>query len=292
MAADAVRVISVIGAPAALLVGLAQNWEALVETHSERKLMVWGLFAVVMATYWSFGLLCLGIDTTETPKPVWSSRLQPRRHDARTPSVSRLCVVVLLNQLTILLPFSHLQYELHSRGVWSLGLRVHAGLPAVSEVAMHLLGLALLEEVCFYYSHRLLHTTWLYRWVHSTHHDFHAPTALATIYAHPFEVATSNVLPLILGPLALNCHLYTTVVWYVLAVLGSQWHHCGYSWPMSRTCAPGVLAPQPYFHDWHHERGGGAPGGGNYGLLGLLDLLHGTDCRWRRECRKSKKKAE
>jgi hypothetical protein len=28
------------------------------------------------------------------------------------------------------------------------------------------------------------------------------------------QVATGNALPLVLGPLLLNCHLFTTVLWY------------------------------------------------------------------------------
>jgi sterol desaturase/sphingolipid hydroxylase (fatty acid hydroxylase superfamily) len=77
---------------------------------------------------------------------------------------------------------------------------------------------------------------------------------------------------------------------YVIAVVGSQHHHCGYSWPRGRNLCGGGLfsvltpAPQPHFHDFHHERGGGAPGAGNYGLLGVLDWLHGTDRPWREHC--------
>ena len=90
--------------------------------------------------------------------------------------------------------------------------------------------------------------------------------ALAAVYAHPAEVATSNALPLVLTPLLLHCHLFTVVIWFVLAVVGSQLHHCGYSCGLSAPPQSGLLrfvvpVPQPEFHDWHHERGGGPNGG-------------------------------
>jgi fatty acid hydroxylase domain-containing protein 2 len=125
--------------------------------------------------------------------------------------------------------------------------------------------------------------------VHKQHHLFTAPVALAAVYAHPFEVATSNVLPLVLGPLLLRAHLFTVVVWYTFAILGVQVHHCGYElFPRQRI---GFPVQQPEFHDWHHQHGGGAPGGGNYGTLGIFDWLHGTDRKWRQE-RKGAKAAQ
>ena len=64
--------------------------------------------------------------------------------------------------------------------------------------------------------------------------------------------------------------LLSTITCTAVAVAAE---HCG-----------SFVAPQPQFHDFHHERGGGAPGCGIYGLLGWLDALHGTDMCWRAEC--------
>jgi sterol desaturase/sphingolipid hydroxylase (fatty acid hydroxylase superfamily) len=174
---------------------LAERWAALLAAHSEHDLLVYGLFGVVVAVYWGFGLLCLALDAGQRPASLWATKLQPGRTltghpgDVRTPPLGRLVVVVAFNQLAVLLPYSMAQHAIHaSPRVQCLALRVDAELPGLAEVVLHVLALALWEEVGFYYSHRLLHTPWLYRAVHSKHHDFHAPTALATIYAHPLEV--------------------------------------------------------------------------------------------------------
>jgi sterol desaturase/sphingolipid hydroxylase (fatty acid hydroxylase superfamily) len=53
----------------------------------------------------------------------------------------------------------------------------------------------LLEEVLFYYSHRLLHWKRIYKYVHKQHHDFKAPIGIAAEYAHPIEFVFGNLLP-------------------------------------------------------------------------------------------------
>ena len=44
-----------------------------------------------------------------------------------------------------------------------------------------------IQDIYFYLIHRLLHTPWLYRHVHSVHHFSKNPTSLATFSAHPVE---------------------------------------------------------------------------------------------------------
>ena len=59
--------------------------------------------------------------------------------------------------------------------------------------------------------------------------------------------------------------LFVTWAWFTAALAGAELHHSGYdilpSWDH-----------EPRFHDLHHERFNC-----NYGLLGVFDLLHGTD---------------
>ena len=128
------------------------------------------------------------------------------------------------------------------------------------------------EEVLFYYGHRLMHQPALYRRYHKQHHEFKAPIALAASYAHPVEHALVNVLPLWLGPVLCRSHLLTVYIWFVAAVVGTQLHHCGYRFPLMHV----PMDEQPNFHDFHHENFQG-----NYGLLTVLDRLHGTDAAWR-----------
>ena len=281
-----IAAVTLVTLPCFLVMAIALNWQRLLHAHSEYHLIVGGLWVLTVSCYWLFGLLFHLIDRFR-PTSLTATKLQAKRTLATHRVTTReLCCNVAMGQVLILAPYSFAQFFVHSSPMTPLGLRVDPTLPPVSEVLCSLLLLVLLEECAFYYSHRLLHTPWLYRHVHKQHHAYTAPVALAAVYAHPLEVATSNVLPLILSPLVLNAHLFTVAVWYILAIVGVQWHHCGYElFPPQRSDFP---VQQPEFHDWHHQHGGGSPGGGNYGTIGFFDWLHGTDSKWRQERKAAK----
>lgn len=151
-------------------------------------------------------------------------------------------------------------------------LRLDARLPPVAEVLAHLACAAAGEEVMFYWSHRLLHRV-AYSSVHAVHHRFTAPVALAATYAHPAEVIAANLAPIGLTVSLLRAHVFTVLVWFVLAVVVTQFHHCG--WTVDARVPLVTAMPhakQPDFHDRHHFPGFNS----NFGLLGVLDWLHGT----------------
>lgn len=135
----------------------------------------------------------------------------------------------------------------------------------------------LVEEVGFYYGHRLAHHPSLYSWVHKPHHTYTAPVAYAAVYAHPLEHIVVNVAPVIAGPVLLASHPATAAAWICLALIYTTNSHCGY-----------FLVPyvSPEGHDWHHE-----VFNENYGVLGILDSLHGTDTRYKEAMRRRDKAA-
>jgi sterol desaturase/sphingolipid hydroxylase (fatty acid hydroxylase superfamily) len=121
----------------------------------------------------------------------------------------------------------------------------------------------MIMEVWFYYSHRALHWGPLYRRIHKVHHEFTAPTGLACVYAHPVEALLGNVLPVVLAPLLVRAHPLAGYAWYFAVLFATVRDHSGYDvWGDPH---------QPMMHDYHHERFVG-----NYGVVGLLDWLHGT----------------
>jgi methylsterol monooxygenase len=90
-------------------------------------------------------------------------------------------------------------------------------------------------------------------------------------YAHPIEFIVSNIGPVTAGPLLFRSHLLTVWLWLFIALVGTINHHSGYK-------LPGILGSglsNPAFHDFHH-----AQFTNNFGLLGILDRLHGTDKAW------------
>ena len=146
-----------------------------------------------------------------------------------------------------------------------------------------------------------------------------APIALAAAYAHPIEGFLSNVFPLIMGPLLMQSHCLITWLWLSIGIIGTQLHHSGYRcvYALGTGGISSVVLIHPSFfvfrlvsvpwspggrnefHDFHHEKfeGETVPCHGshhsitstalfipltvNYGLLGLLDRLHGTDRKYR-----------
>ncbi len=142
-------------------------------------------------------------------------------------------------------------------------------LSAVGEVVLYLAGF----DVYMYAVHRLMHTRWLYRHVHSVHHRSRAPSSFTAYSFHPVEW-------LLLGlylPLSLVMFDYHAVTLAVVAALQgflTTLQHCGYElaprgWyenPVSR------LFVTTFYHDLHHQRTTC-----NYGTFTTLwDRLLGT----------------
>ncbi|KAF6081122.1 fatty acid hydroxylase domain containing 2 [Phyllostomus discolor] len=136
-------------------------------------------------------------------------------------------------------------------------------LPTFHWFLLELAVFTLIEEVMFYYSHRLLHHPKLYKKIHKKHHEWTAPIGVISLYAHPIEHVVSNMLPAVVGPLVMGSHLSSIVVWSSLALVITTISHCGYHLP---------FLPSPEFHDYHHLKFNQC-----YGVLGVLDHLHGTD---------------
>ena len=137
--------------------------------------------------------------------------------------------------------------------------------------------------------YRLFHHPMLYKHIHKIHHEWTAPIGVVSIYAHPLEHLVSNLLPLIIGPIVVKAHLSLTWFWYCLAILNTVNAHSGYHMPfmlsseghnfhhlkyasyvtMEARCASHMYCTHNRFTN-------------NFGVLGILDWLHGTDKAFRK----------
>lgn len=225
----------------------------------------WQVFAVYIPLlsfifYWINGLILLAIEMS-----TWFQKykIQPNKKikwDLKT--VGKVVYVLLRNQIGVIFPFACFVAWLSDHGI---GAHLEEALPSYKERFLHTLGYIFVNEVLFYYGHRILHLKRFYRF-HKTHHEFTAPCGLTAIYCDMFEMLISDVIPLFGGCILLSSHAYTIMWWVIFAIGGTQLHHCGFRFPWIK------LDHQPDFHDFHH-----AKFNCNFGNIGWLDALHGTD---------------
>ncbi|XP_060564065.1 fatty acid hydroxylase domain-containing protein 2-like [Ruditapes philippinarum] len=220
------------------------------------------MWVVSGCVFWLANAFFMMLDITGIPQCIKKYKIQEDvQMDMQ--QFKKTIKLVLFNQVVIGLVFCY--------GVtWSFikrGNSIGGELPSFHWVLFEILVFSLVEEFFFYYTHRLLHHPRLYKHIHKKHHEWTAPIGIVAIYAHPIEHLFSNILPPALGPLLMGSHLATALLWFSIALLSTTISHCGYHLP---------LFPSPEAHDYHHLKFNQ-----NYGVLGVLDRLHGTDIQFR-----------
>jgi sterol desaturase/sphingolipid hydroxylase (fatty acid hydroxylase superfamily) len=142
------------------------------------------------------------------------------------------------------------------------GGSMSAGWPAAWIVLLHLLVFIAVEDTIFYWSHRLLHTRFLFSRVHYRHHRFRIVRGESAEFAHPLE-ALFNFVAMFAGPVALGSPFPVIALWIVVRIAETVEAHSGYALsPVSRRHA---------FHHLHAQRG-------CYGsFVSPWDFVLGTD---------------
>ncbi|KAL8587616.1 hypothetical protein ACOMHN_045305 [Nucella lapillus] len=228
-------------------------------------LSVVGTTTFTFLVFWLSNAFLMVLDLTGRPAALLRYKIQPDKNvPVSKDRFSHTVKQVLFNQIIVGVPMAVL-----AQGVfeWRGCSILPEELPTFHWALLELIVCVLVEELCFYYSHRLLHHPRLYKHVHKQHHEWTAPASIASIYAHPIEHVLSNIVPPALGPILLGCHMATAWMWFAAAIMSTTVSHCGYHFP---------FLPSPEAHDYHHLKFNQ-----NYGVLGVLDRLHGTDNQFR-----------
>lgn len=242
------------------------QWDKILSTFGDDPftLMVYGTTIVSYVIYWLVGLIYTVMDVTGRPATLRRYKIQPGTNEPVDIGKLVKCILwVNFNQIFVGIPFSMLCFYLLRLRGWNESSQ----LPTFHWVIFELIICILMEEIGFYYSHRLFHHRMLYKHFHKMHHEWQSPISITAIYAHPLEHALSNMMPAFLGPLLMGSHVATIWLWVSLALLSTLNAHSGYHLP---------FFPSPEAHDFHHLKFNQC-----YGVLGVLDLLHGTDDKFR-----------
>ncbi|XP_055714010.1 fatty acid hydroxylase domain-containing protein 2 [Phlebotomus papatasi] len=242
------------------------QWDKFLDITGEDDFTLWviGTTALTIFVYWFFGGLYTIMDITNKPAVLRKYKIQPGTNEpVDNKRLMEVIVTVLFNQFVVGIPMSLLAYKIMT----FRGIVPNRELPTFHWVLLELAVCILVEEVGFYYSHRFLHSKHIYKFIHKQHHEWTAPISVTAIYCHPIEHIFSNVLPPFLGVLIMGSHVATAWLWFSLAILSTLNAHSGYHLP---------FFPSPEAHDFHHLKFNNC-----FGVLGVLDRLHGTDSMFR-----------
>jgi len=231
---------------------------------NQYSMFVYGSLALSVLMYWAVGAVYILLDITLKPQQLRRYKIQPGTNEPVDPRrLLQAAFWVVFNQVAVGWVMGEGCYYLLCLRGFDTGRQ----LPTFQWVLFELTVFILIDELGFYYSHRLLHSRLLYRRVHKWHHEWTSPIAIAAIYAHPLEYMLSNIGPLLLGVLVMGSHMATTWLWFCLAIFNTINSHSGYHLP---------FFPSPEAHDFHHQTFTQC-----FGMLGVLDRLHGTDAKFR-----------
>uniref|UniRef100_A0A3B3YMD0 Fatty acid hydroxylase domain-containing protein n=1 Tax=Poecilia mexicana TaxID=48701 RepID=A0A3B3YMD0_9TELE len=228
----------------------------LFEGHDAALFFV-GTMLAPTSVFWMLNGLLLLVDTSGKPSFITRYRIQEGRNDPVDPAKLRQAVrTVLFNQVLVSGPMVVLVYLLASR----TGRPCGPELPTFHRGLMELALFSMLEEILFYYSHRLFHHPSLYKHFHKQHHEWTAPIGVVSIYAHPLE------------------HVVQPPFFLRLLLVDSLRMFPSFS-PVSKQTNSNtkhlfmLLSPEfnqsPFLFNQC------------FGVFGVLDRLHGTDSRFR-----------
>ena len=190
-----------------------------ISKYPKLSVMFFGTVLVSTLSFWLFSLFFLVIDLL---KPKWALERKIQQKVVTINDYWKCLKQVSFNQFIVTPIFV---YVGASRFGWG---DTSPDIPNTSTILAHLFVFAVVEEILFYYFHRLLHDPSIYKYIHKKHHQFVAPIGLASTYCHPVEHLISNLIPVGLGPFLLKSHALTIWIFVFFANFTTVVTHGGY----------------------------------------------------------------
>jgi methylsterol monooxygenase len=171
-------------------------------------LMTFGTQMIHFIYFWFHCIILNIIDLYPNYFPnMRKYKIQPNKNDPIDMDKYWICIKqALFNQLFVNISFALITYPLFIYQDCSISID---NFPTLRRILLDFLIFIVIEEIGFYYCHRIMHAPLLYTKIHKQHHEWTAPISCAAIYANPIEHALCNLLPLIAGPIICGSHLFT-----------------------------------------------------------------------------------
>ncbi|XP_063706618.1 fatty acid hydroxylase domain-containing protein 2-like [Culicoides brevitarsis] len=238
------------------------QWNAVLDTIGDNPFMLWtfGITLLSSGVYWIGAIFYLILDLIDKPKWIQNYKVQPGVNEpVEIGAVVKTAKVVLRNQFVGLV----LAFMAYPQVVRRGAADTIRDVPTFNKFCLDIIVSLILNDIFFYYSHRLFHHGWLYKKYHKEHHEWTTPIALAGIYCTPTEHIFCNIVSNTIGLVVMRSNLFTACLWLTHAMLRTLANHSGYKFPFYY---------DPRSHDYHHLKFNRY-----YGVLGIMDWIHKTD---------------
>jgi fatty acid hydroxylase domain-containing protein 2 len=218
-------------------------WNQIIDLIGEDPFKMYVIWTTIYAAalYWTIGGIFTLMDLTLKPSNLRKFKVQVGTNEpVEINQLLNVIKVVLFNQFVVGVFVSiAIYYSKMSQGFPDKFREI----PTTSKFFIDFFVSILLEEIFFYYSHRLFHHKWFYTKFHKQHHEWKSPIAVTAIYCHPVEHVVSNLLVVTIGPLVMTSQMSFIWMWLLLVNLTTLTDHSGYHLPW-------FISPQK--HDYHH----------------------------------------
>ena len=238
-----------------------QSFIFLMEKFSLFEMFVIGGFSFYFILFWLLGGAYIYLTLNKKPSFLYKYKIQDhgKGRGYKVP-LSKSIAVVLMNQILGTLPFIFVVFYIME---WR-GYDANIAIPAWYVNIFHIVGMILLQDVFFYINHYIMHKNkFLYKHVHSIHHEYRESIAITTHYVHFVEHLIGNLFPVFIGAIILLPHPFVVMFWILLIVMNALHNHSGFAFP---------YLSYSVHHDWHHFYFNSS-----YSSIGLMDKIFKTD---------------
>nr|XP_054754501.1 cholesterol 25-hydroxylase-like protein 1, member 2 [Lytechinus pictus] len=209
-------------------------------------------FPVGMAIsyYFTLCLIYMFLDLYGVKHWAWLRKYKLHQDiNVTAPQLYTTLVLTMWNHALYIVPAGVLQY------IYSPPFPLDDDAPLLTQFLWDQTISLFLFDLSYGVLHYWFHTNrWVYRAIHSVHHQYHSPFCWVTQYLHPAELifvgATTAIIPKMLG-----VHTLSYFGFQLFNIWISVEAHCGYEFPFSLSLiVPFDIVAGPRKHDLHHMK--------------------------------------